>query len=308
MVEDTEEKRLSERARQIQNLRNQLEHLWPPHRLTEEEKGQVIVSVRSIVSAPPATLRQLLERFIDVCNTVAYANSRGVLHRDLKPKNIGLGKFGETMILDWGLAKILERPDSKWLVGTEQGIETVVEERIRLAPGDNLNKTVDGDLKGTLPYMSPEQARGDVRRLTFASDIYSLGAILYDILAGRKAFEFKKHPTRYEGTAKSWYSRLLQKSTIFGHVVDIEASNAEVCARIGRGDFAPPREVNPQVPRALEEVCLKAMALDRERRYRTAKELADDVERWLNDEPVLAWLGREPLLLRPGGGSGSAGS
>ena len=113
-------------------------------------------------------------------------------------------------------------------------------------------------------YMSPEQAEGRLAQIGPASDIYCLGATLYCLLTGRPAIED----------------------------LDVE----EILARVRRGEFAPPRQVNPRVPAALEAIVLKAMALRPPDRYPSAQALAEEVERWLADEPVLAW--REPLRER----------
>jgi serine/threonine-protein kinase len=121
--------------------------------------------------------RQLLGRFVDVCNAVAYAHSRGVLHRDLKPGNIMLGKYGETLIVDWGLARSLERAESD----TVLSVPAVDEDS---AAG----LTQAGTVLGTPGYMSPEQAGGRLEELGPASDVYSLGATLYTLLTGRPAF------------------------------------------------------------------------------------------------------------------------
>jgi eukaryotic-like serine/threonine-protein kinase len=121
-------------------------------------------------------LRQLLRRFIDVCNAIAYAHSRGVIHRDLKPQNIMLGPYGETLVVDWGLAKSLGRRDAAagpveatWLPtrSTDSGL------------------TQMGSVFGTPGYMSPEQAAGNLQELGPATDIYSLGATLYCLLTGK---------------------------------------------------------------------------------------------------------------------------
>jgi hypothetical protein len=199
-------------------------------------------------------LRGLLGRFVAVCNAVAYAHSRGVVHRDLKPANVMLGPYGETLVVDWGLAKALgERPDSSG----------AAEDTLRpglAGPG----LTQAGAVVGTPAYMSPEQAAGRHAEVGPASDVYGLGATLYALLTGRAPFEGR--------------------------------DALDVLARVVEGGPVPPRRVNPAVPPALEAVCLRAMTPRREGRYATALELAEEVERWLADEPVRAH--REPLPAR----------
>ena len=123
-------------------------------------------------------LRQLLRRFVDVCNVVAYAHSRGVLHRDLKPANILLGPYGETLVVDWGLAKLVAEHEPSAEIGMPA-----------LSPqGDNASdQTQQGIILGTIAYMSPEQAEG--QRPTNASDVFSLGATFYHIITGRPPIE-----------------------------------------------------------------------------------------------------------------------
>jgi serine/threonine-protein kinase len=200
-------------------------------------------------------LRGLLRRFLDSCNAVAYAHSRGVLHRDVKPGNIMLGKYGETLVVDWGLAKTVGRPDAESSEAT-----------LRPASGSGVAETEMGAALGTPAYMSPEQAAGRLDLLDPASDIYSLGATLYVLLAGK--------PPLPEPVLE----RLL--------------------SQVQHGEFPPPRQLKPAIPRPLEAICLKAMALEPEDRYATALDLAADVEHWLADEPVTAY--RDPLLARLG--------
>jgi WD40 repeat protein/serine/threonine protein kinase len=191
-------------------------------------------------------LRNLLRRFLDVCNAIDYAHTRGVLHRDVKPGNVMVGKHGETMVIDWGLAKA---------AGREDGVARSEDGTLRPESGSDSGETAPGSLLGTPAYMSPEQAAGRLDRLGAVSDVYSLGATLYHLLTGRPPFA---------GNA------------------------AEVVPQVVEGTFTPPRQVNRAVPAGLEAVCLKAMAREPGGRYPSAKALANDVERWLADEPVLA--------------------
>jgi serine/threonine protein kinase/tetratricopeptide (TPR) repeat protein len=197
-------------------------------------------------------LRKLLRRFLDVCNAVDYAHSRGVIHRDLKPANIILGKHGETLVVDWGLAKAVGRADPS------AGEQTI-------APSSSgSSETLPGSALGTPAYMSPEQAGGDLDRLGPRTDVYSLGATLYCLLSGKPPFEGE----------------------------DI----GEILRKVQAGDVRAPREVVPALDRALDAVCAKAMATKPADRYATCRALAEDVERWMADEPVSAW--REPISRR----------
>ena len=121
-------------------------------------------------------LRKLLRRFLDVCNAIEYAHSRGVLHRDIKPGNIIVGKHGETLVVDWGLAKAVGHIDP----GVDAGERTLIP-----SSASGSAETLPGSALGTPAYMSPEQAEGDIEHLGPRSDVYSLGATLYYILTGR---------------------------------------------------------------------------------------------------------------------------
>jgi serine/threonine protein kinase len=212
-------------------------------------------SAGSVAETP--TLRQLLRRFIDVCNVIGYAHAESTLHRDIKPANIMLGPFGETLVVDWGLARPLNdqknvRPQSLALTEAAESDEVYS------------SLTQEGTAVGTPSYMSPEQAAGELGQVGQTSDIYSLGSTLYMILTGRPAF------------------------------VDREVR--VVLEKLKGGDFPTPRSIRPDVPTALEAICMKAMATKPADRYSSAKMLVEDLERWLADEPVEAY--REPLSVR----------
>ncbi len=197
-------------------------------------------------------LRKLLDHFRAVCDALSYAHSRGVLHRDVKPHNIIVGRYGETLLVDWGLAKVTSRPDPASEIPP-----------LRRLGSEESGETMPGSTLGTPAYMSPEQANGEIDRLGPTTDVYGLGATLYHLLTGRAAFE---------GGAK------------------------EVLERVRRGEFPRPRSLSSDVPRPLEAICLKAMKPNPEERYAAVTEVADDLERWLADEPVSAY--REPLVVR----------
>jgi WD40 repeat protein/serine/threonine protein kinase len=208
----------------------------------------------------PRELRQLLNHFVRLCDIVAYAHSRGVLHRDIKPSNVMLGKFGETLLVDWGLAKSIERTP-------EEQAEELREATLRPVSGSSVQGTLAGSALGTPQYMSPEQAMGQLDRLGPASDVYGLGATLYCIVTGVPPL---------------------------AGITDV----GEILRRVALGDIPPCRAVRPSAPSTLEGICKKAMAVQPEDRYSSALELSSDVESWLADEPVAGI--REPLSQRLG--------
>lgn len=202
--------------------------------------------------------RSLIHRMIDVCNTMAYAHSKGVLHRDLKPANIMLGTYGETLIVDWGLAKV------QGSRRTEDVSVDFDESLMEPVSGSQSAPTMLGSVIGTPMFMSPEQAEGRVDELGPGADIYSIGATLYELITGH--------------------------SPVFGHETGSHLRLTDLLKRVRKGEFQPPRQVNPEVPRALEAICLKSMAHDPEDRYLSARDMAVDLEAWMADEPVSAWL------------------
>jgi serine/threonine protein kinase/Flp pilus assembly protein TadD len=207
-------------------------------------------------------LRELLGRFIDVCDAIAFAHSRGVLHRDLKPGNIMLGRYGETLVVDWGLAKALDRQESGPAGGTGQD-----EPPLSPASGSTLEPTLTGKAIGTPAYMSPEQVDSRLHGPAgVSSDVYCLGATLYHLLTGQPPC--------------------------------VAEDPGEIYKKVLAGEIPRPRSLSPRLSPALEAVCMKAMARHPESRYESARALARDVQRWLADEPVTAW--REPLRIRAG--------
>lgn len=217
----------------------------------------------------PLGLHELLQRFIVVCQTMAYAHNQGVIHRDLKPANVMLGAYGETLVVDWGLAKVLGSGvrDETWRLAPEEVAaeagETVVP-RSEDGSGDSDQLTSAGLVLGTPAYMAPEQARGEIDNLGPPADIYALGAVLLEILTGKPPY--------------------------------VGPSTLNILHQVLAG---PPQAFtagHQSIPRPLQAICLRAMARDAAARYPTASELALDVERWLADEPVRAY--REPFRAR----------
>ena len=203
----------------------------------------------------PMAFRRLLTAFVSVCEAIAYAHSRGVVHRDLKPQNIALDSFGQVIVLDWGLAKMMgmEDPQAHLVDDTQPG------------GVDLLDITLAGQVTGTPMYMAPEQASGRVDEIDERTDVYGLGSILYAILTG-----YAPHELSSESLAAG--SRM---SALLDAIVD--------------QPFRAPREINPQVSPPLEAICIKAMERDRHLRYPTAASLCEDLQRWMANEPVLAF-------------------
>jgi serine/threonine protein kinase/tetratricopeptide (TPR) repeat protein len=217
--------------------------------------------------AGPLEMRELLTAFVGVCNAVAYAHSRGVIHRDLKPSNVVLGDYGEVMVLDWGLAKVVGSAEP--VASTPTG-GAMTPPPVRLpdsqAPAADPGMTHAGQLLGTPAYMAPEQADGRLDLLDARTDVYGLGAILYELLTGTTPFRGE--------------------------------STEDVLQRIRHEPAPRPTLLVRGTPPALEAICLKAMTKAPAERYASASAVAKEVQRWLGDEPVEAYP--DPLSVRVG--------
>jgi eukaryotic-like serine/threonine-protein kinase len=200
----------------------------------QEKKGEPLDHIGGSIPA-------LIRIFISICQAVAYAHSKGVLHRDLKPENIIVGQFGEVLILDWGLAKLINSGSE------EEKISDSEEEKFQFHPLHQLTNV--GKVVGTVAYMAPERATG--HPATFKTDIYSLGVILYQILTLR-------HPFR-RGTLKQYREKM-------GDEKLYEPT-----------EVAPYRDV----PRLLSRVVMKCLNNSVIQRYDTVNEMIHDLENYI---------------------------
>lgn len=215
---------------------------------------------RAAGQAGTLDLRDLLGALIAVCNAVAYAHARGVVHRDLKGSNVVLGDFGEVMVLDWGLAKVVgEKATFPGAGSPTQSLAPVA-----IEPEDSRDQTLAGQVLGTPPSMAPEQATGRLDQIDRRTDVYGLGTILYEILTSR---------TPFAGT-----------------------DTQEILHKVISEAPRPPRQIVAATPPALEAVCLKALAKRPEERYDTAGDFALEIQHYLADEPVAAY--RDPPAVR----------
>jgi len=193
----------------------------------------------------------LLTHFVNLCQAIGYAHSRKVIHRDLKPGNVMVGEFGETVVIDWGLAKIKGRQDD----AREAMSETL--QVFRLGDDHDAAKTQAGLAMGTPAYMAPEQARGDLDEVGERSDVYALGAVLYELLTGRPPYAGK--------------------------------SSREIIEQVLTQDPIPVEAIESDAAPELVAICRRAMRREPADRYATAKDLAEEVSRFLSGSLVATY-------------------
>jgi len=217
---------------------------------------------------PIPSLGDLLQIFLKVCDGVAFAHSRGVIHRDLKPANIMVGDYGEVLVMDWGLARIL-RPDDRRQMRDDSGqrVESHASRVTRQESPPQIAsdrqeitalQTMAGSMLGTPAYMSPEQAKGELEHIDARSDIWSLGAILYEILTLERAI-----------TGETTYA---------------------ILAGVLKGNIVPPEQRAPtrNVPRELSAIAMKCLRRTRAHRYGSVLDLKRDLALYLEGRSVSA--------------------
>jgi serine/threonine protein kinase/WD40 repeat protein len=231
------------------------------------------------------TLDRLLTIFRKICDALSMAHARGVIHRDLKPENVMVGEFGEVLVMDWGIAKILgdaaqvaeesARKAEATAAGTAGKFRDLAEEELRRGSAE---LTMDGTVMGTPHYMSPEQAEGHVTDIDQQSDVFSLGAILYALLT--------LHPPVEASSIREVLERIRRGDIRPPTTFNVTTTTGAKCQSLA-GAAADPKQFQPlahcpggKVPPALSSVAMKALTVDKARRYATVAAFAADIEKY----------------------------
>ena len=205
--------------------------------------GDLLAHYDSLDLVEEETLDRFMEVYLKICDAIAFAHSKGVLHLDLKPANIHLSDYGDVQVIDWGLARFFN---------AEGIVEEFVDTNSRLIQrmSESFNHTVNGLIQGTPSYMAPEQALGHNELRNVQTDVYALGAILYSLLTYKKPISEEDYKTVLEKTIN--------------------------------GEIVKPSRRTPMndIPHALESICLKAMKLKAADRYATVDDLITEIRAW----------------------------
>ena len=212
-------------------------------------KGRTLLALLQQRKDPAKDRGRFLSIFEDVCQTMAYAHSKGVIHRDLKPANIMVGAFGEVQVVDWGLAKVLNRGGVADERRAKESLKTIIE-TVRSGPGTSGSDSMIGSVMGTPAYMAPEQAQGEIEKLDERADVFGLGAILCEILTGT--------PPYVDGDDRT--------------VVQAARAQLEPCRE---------RVQQCDVDEELKRLCLDCLMTSREARPSNADEVAQAMHEYL---------------------------
>jgi len=257
----------------------QLDHpgIVPIHELGLDDEGRVYFTMKLVRGRELAqifdfvregkegwTVTRALGLMLKVCEAMAYAHYKGVIHRDLKPANVMIGRFGAVYVMDWGIARVLDREDGRDIriqpLATTQAVRSNRKESGAKSPDSPL-LTMDGDVMGTPAYMSPEQAKGQLDKVGPQTDVYALGAMLYHLLTGQMPY------VPADGVMNAY----------------------AVWSRVQEGPPRPLHELASDVPAELAAICGRAMARELSDRYASMDELAADLQAYVEGRVVRAY-------------------